>query len=118
MLVDPYVHVEQFADIVAHTDVSRLLVGPHTDLPGLRLAARAVADDRRLEIRVSEVIHDRLFIPRSGAIRMLGASLNGVGKKHTILVSVDSPAADQIRSMYESVWNEAATLEGKVPEEE
>lgn len=111
MLVDPYVRVEQFADVVRHTTVSRLLVGPNTELQGLRVAMRMVPEGRPLEVKVSESLHDRLFIPKSGAVDLLGVSLNGVGKKVTVLMTADSPVADHLRTVYEEAWAKAAPLE-------
>jgi len=110
MLVDPYFRLAQFADIVYYTTVSRLLVGPKADVPGLKLAIRDLPPDRTLDIRQADAVHDRFSIPSSGSIEMLGTSLNGVGKKTTVLVPIEPPIADQIREAHETLWAEATPV--------
>lgn len=113
MLVDPFAGIDEYADIARHTSVDRLLTRPDRgDRRGLALAVEKLPDGRRLEVRVTDGIHDRFCISRLGSIDMLGTSLNGVGKgRVSVLVSIQPPFADEIRTKHERLWSEATPLD-------
>jgi hypothetical protein len=113
LLVDPYFKLEHLLHVVHNTTASRLLTGPKADLPGLSTAlSSSLPADRKLEVRVSEEVHDRYIIPSSGPLDMIGTSLSGVGKgKPSAMIRVEPPAADAIRGVCEDLWDRAKPLE-------
>lgn len=111
MLVDPYFGLESILAILNWTEVSRILIGTRASLAELATAFDSFPDEQRPELHVSDRIHDRYVIPKSGSVEMLGTSLSGVGKKFTAMTRVHPPGSDAIRAAYESIWSEATPLE-------
>jgi hypothetical protein len=66
---------------------------------------------REFAIRVSGEVHDRFIIPVGGSVDALGTSLNGVGKKFTVMTTLDAPVADIIRSKHEELWRASKPVE-------
>jgi len=116
LLVDPFFRLDHLLHIVQHTSVSRLLTSRKGRDGEARASALAVALsrlnlERPFQVRVSEKIHDRFVIPRSGPVDMLGTSLSGVGKALSVLVEIGEPAAGEIRRAHERIWEGATDLE-------
>jgi hypothetical protein len=51
-------------------------------------------------------LHDRYFIPNTGAVRALGTSLGGVGKNVSILTTLGGEASTLLRGLHERKWAE------------
>lgn len=120
LLVDPYFKLDHLLDILVRTTVRGVLISRKTgkgQLAGLETAISNNSLEREFEIRVEEEFHDRYVIPRSGDVDMIGASLNGVGKKPTVMVTIKSPAADQIRRTYQELWDRASPIAAATAEE-
>jgi hypothetical protein len=110
-LIDPYIGAEQYFGLVRHTSVKRIITA---DRGGDRLkalsAGRAYLGQAGdvAEIRVTNVFHDRYVIPEKGPIWMLGTSLNGVGKRTSMMVQVaENPGGRAIREAFNEEWNKA-----------
>jgi hypothetical protein len=111
LLVDPFFGLDQLLVILQSTSVTRVLVGPKTKTGTLAAALSSMALPREFAIRVSGEVHDRFIIPSSGPVDALGTSLNGVGKKFTVMATLDPPIADTIRSKHEELWRAAKPVE-------
>lgn len=121
LLVDPYLKLEDLHRVVVTTQLTRLLI---TGQPSNRVvigAVRAYLDTssptRRVEVRSSTQLHDRVLIADDGAVTTLGTSMNGVGKKTTVLTPMPSPANETLREEYKQIWD-AADLVGPQRNEE
>lgn len=117
LLVDPYLEVTHLHRIVVSTQLTRVLVSGHARRRGEVEAMRAYLDSpsvaRRLEVRSSTELHDRVLLADQGDVMTLGTSLNGVGRKTTVLAPLPSPAREALRQEYDRLWMEA-TLVGPV----
>ena len=114
LLVDPYLKVEQVAALHQHTRIDRLLIGigkrHRRDHAAISTYLQGRTDDVPVEVRMSDQLHDRVFIEPGGSLSMLGTSINGVGRKATVLMSVPDAAAQPLTAHYESLWEEAEIL--------
>jgi hypothetical protein len=111
LLVDPFFGLDQLLVILQSTSVTRVLVGPKTKTGTLAAALTSMTLPRNFTIRVSGEVHDRFIIPSAGAVDALGTSLNGVGRKFTVMATLDPPVADAIRSKHEELWRAAKPVE-------
>jgi hypothetical protein len=115
-LIDPYFSIESLLDIIQRTRVQRLLTMRDPHKPGrLSALAQAVNDlvksDRPFEVRASDRFHDRFVIAANGEVRFLGTSLGGVGKRLSVTAQLSAgPAADAIRTTFETVWRDAEPI--------
>lgn len=113
-IVDPFLRAEQLAQLVEHADVHRVLIGP-------KIGKRAVTELKvllaapgygSLAIRQAPhgMLHDR-YIVDPLSVRMLGASMNGVGGAATTVVF---PLPDEhgtyIRQRAEEWWEGSEDL--------
>jgi hypothetical protein len=110
MLVDPYLKLDGLAGIVDITQLTRLLVSVKTGKP--ELAAMQTHLDsprlsRRVEVRKSTKLHDRILLAEDRSVFTLGTSLNGVGSTTTVLSPMPLEAAAVLRDLYEQRWAEA-----------
>lgn len=114
LLVDPFLKVEQVVDLHQHTRINRLLVGSgerhRRDNVAISRYLQDRNDDDQVEVRMSGQLHDRVFIEPNGSLSMLGTSMNGVGRKATVLMSVPDVAAQPLTAHYETLWDEAEVL--------
>jgi hypothetical protein len=111
LLVDPFFGLDQLLVILQSTSVTRVLVGPKTKTGTLAAALGSMTLPRSFAIRVSGEVHDRFIIPKDGPVDALGTSLNGVGRKFTVMATLDPPVADTIRSKHEELWQAAKPVE-------
>lgn len=115
LLVDPYFKMEHILHIIQQTDVDRILVGeqlPKNERAQLAAAVDSLDIDRPFEIRMASrnEMHDRFVIPESGPVETMGTSLTGVGKKLTVMQSINPPTADGIRDSFLKIWVNAEVL--------
>lgn len=112
LLVDPYLKVEHVVALQQHTRIDRLLVGSgkqhRSDNAAISTYLETV--ETRFEVRKSRQLHDRLLIDPNGVVSMLGTSMNGVGRKATILMTVPEAASKSLNEHYEKLWREAEVL--------
>lgn len=117
MLVDAYFDVNSVAEILLHTSVSRILL---TEKPAKRGKARVAAviaaiarfdlNDRPLEIRSCEELHDRFVVPADGSIEAIGTSLNSAHRHLTTYVTIEGAEASVLRDHLEGLWASARAL--------
>lgn len=114
-LVDRYFSQDVFLAAAQRTKIERILTGPNPEkrLAGLGQALADVNIDRDFEIRVDEEDqhHDRFVIPDDGPVWALGASMNGVGARHSVMTEIKGPPAEAIRARFEETWSAAQQLE-------
>jgi hypothetical protein len=84
-LVDPFLSLEGLYHVIQLTEVTKILVSPKAPQKQLKAAVGSTSLTRPLELRASSEVHDRLFVPLTGTIEMLGTSLNGVSKRLSLL---------------------------------
>lgn len=121
LLVDPYLKLDDLHRIVVSTNLTRLLIS------GVRQNQREVAAmqtyldspslARPVEVRSSTELHDRVLIATDGSVLTLGTSLNGVGRKLTVLSPIPPNQNGVFRDTYEKIWDNA-TLVGPQPVED
>jgi hypothetical protein len=79
----------------------------------------AVESDRNLEIRKSDIFHDRFVIADSGSVWLLGTSFTGLGKRLSVMIEIkDSTVSQAIRSEFNSAWEAAEPVKSKAAEPE
>jgi len=113
LLVDPYFRLEQLETLIQYTQVDRVLMTDavkDSDRMSLKHALETVPM-RSTEVRIANKteVHDRYAIPSHGPIMFIGASLNTVGRRPTVIGQLHD-AADEIRKRYENTWAESAVL--------
>jgi hypothetical protein len=120
LLVDAYFRLDDLMYILNQTQVTRLLTGTKPRKEGrARVAGLATAISRQkigrpFAMRTTDEIHDRFFIPTTGPVESVGTSLSGVGKRFSMMVTIEPPVADAIRTGMEGVWDRADVVE--IPE--
>lgn len=117
MLVDAYFDVDSVAEVVLHTSVSRVLLA---EKPGKREKARVAAviaalsrfdlNDRPLELRASDDLHDRFVVPSEGPLEAVGTSLNSAHRHLTTYVTIEGAEASVLRDHLEGLWASARKL--------
>lgn len=111
LLVDPYFKAAHMLDVVAHTEIDRVLVSDKlsdADKAALAVGVRAVPPDRKLEIRVGpRALHDRCVIPPDGHAFFVGTSLTGIGKSLTVFGRFSPEVSSRLRDLYEAHWTDA-----------
>jgi len=121
LLVDPYLKLADVHMIVVSTQLTRLLVSGRANNKGVMSSMQAYLDSsslgRRVEVRASAELHDRVLLADDGDVLTLGTSLNGVGRTTTVMTPIPSPAREPLRGEYERLWTEA-TLVGPPPLED
>lgn len=113
LLIDPYLKLDQLHHIVSHTGIDRVLVtgaaGHQKHRTAMSTYLQSVSA-RAVEVRASTDLHDRLVIPTDGITLMLGASLDGVGRKTTVLSQLPESAASALREEHERLWSDATQV--------
>lgn len=121
LLVDAYLKLHDLHTLVVSTQLTRLLVsGRHqnsSEVAALQTYVDNPSLSRRVEIRASTQLHDRVLVADDGDVLTLGASLNGVGRKTTVLSPMPSPAREALKVEYERLWSEATPV-GPAPTDE
>ncbi|MBD0329642.1 MAG: hypothetical protein ICV64_06020 [Thermoleophilia bacterium] len=116
-IVDPYFSVEPLPDIVLHTKVTRILTSDRKQ--GLEVALAAALPrftiERDLEVRSSRRFHDRFLIPPHGPVRLIGTSLNSVGRSTSMTLEIRDNA-EAIREQFEEEWARARCVGRAAPE--
>lgn len=114
LLVDPYLDAQELLDIVEHTQLERVVVGQKdkAKTTRLRLALKNPEIAAKVEIRASSEVHDRMVISATGAVWLIGASLNTVSRRSsfTTLTPMPGAAADVLRNRVEECWSSASAL--------
>lgn len=115
LLVDPFLRIDQLHQLVVSTQLDRLLLTGKPPHRAHREAIRTYLDSptlsRRIEVRASEELHDRLVLVDNDAVFTLGTSLNGVGRTTTVFSPMPAAAAAALREEYARIW-ETAELVG------
>lgn len=121
LLVDPYLKLDGLHRIVVSTQLTRLLVsgkrGNNAELSAMQTHLDSASLTRRVEVRKSTELHDRILLAEEGDVFTLGTSLNGVGRTTTVMTPMTSPARESLRELYEQLWADAA-LVGPQPVED
>ncbi|UOG23669.1 hypothetical protein MTX80_22875 (plasmid) [Gordonia amicalis] len=113
LLVDPYLKLNDLHRIVVSTGLTRLLVtgvrNNQRELAAMQTYLDSPSLSRDIEVRCSMELHDRLLIAddEEEPILTLGTSLNGVGRKLTVLSPVPSSEHSTLRDAYETIWENA-----------
>ena len=114
LLVDPYLKLHDLHTIVVSTQLTRLLVSGKTNNRSTVGAMQAYLDSsslgRRIEVRSSTQLHDRVLVADDGDVLTLGTSLNGVGHTTTVMTPIPPPARESLLSEYGRLWEEATLV--------
>lgn len=120
LLVDPYLKLADLHMLIVSTQLSRLLVSGKPNNRGEVGAMQAYLGSgslsRRVEVRSSTGLHDRVLLADDGDVLTVGTSLNGVGRTTTVVSPMPSPARESLRDEYDRLWADAK-LVGPGPEE-
>jgi hypothetical protein len=116
LLVDPYLKLDQFLDVLDLENITRILIGPRLNAGVYRAMAaalNALPEGRTLAVRKTPDIHDRYLIPGdSQPALMLGTSLNGFGgRKLSTITTLGGLSSDALRSAHEEIWDRAEPVE-------
>lgn len=124
LLVDPYLKLNDLHRIVVSTGLTRLLVtgvrNNQRELAAMQTYLDSPSLSRDIEVRCSMELHDRLLIAddEEEPILTLGTSLNGVGRKLTVLSPVPSSEHSTLRDAYETIWENAELVGPEYDEDE
>jgi hypothetical protein len=112
LLIDPYFPLAALSHIMHFTETERILTGPKNgDLSALAVAMSALPPGRSLAVRVSDDVHDRFIVGADGPVESLGTSLSGIGRRFSVLTTINPPDADILRAACESKWANASPLD-------
>lgn len=108
-LCDPYfdqVSIEHLSAIPKSVEVRVLTVNIKDPNTVRRLLSAARTEGRSIEVRVlpSGTLHDRYLIDDSQFL-ILGTSLNGLGKKQSILVSAGGDFRAAMLTTFDNLWS-------------
>lgn len=121
LLVDPYLKLADLHTIIVSTQLTRLLVSGKTnnrrEIGAMQAYLGRGSISRRVEVRSSVGLHDRVLMADDGDVLTVGTSLNGVGRTTTVVSPMPSPARESLRDEYEHLW-EDATLVGPQPDDD
>ncbi|MCZ4537479.1 hypothetical protein O4159_18875 [Gordonia terrae] len=121
LLIDPYLKLDDLHRIVVSTRLTRLLVADVRSNRHVVASMQTYLDSpslgRRVEVRMSKKLHDRLLIAEDGSVLTLGSSLNGIGHKLTVLSPIPPNQCEIFRDTYDEIW-ESAELVGPASEGE
>ena len=113
LLADPYIRLEPLWRLLAETTVDRVLTSSKIKEDELRgMASLLLQADREVELRVSDEAswHDR-YIVRGTELWQLGASMNGLHRNTTALLSItDESVRGSIREYVEALWQDAEAI--------
>lgn len=122
MLVDAYFKAEFVPWLVESTSLERILVssrhqGAARDLARMAVALGTVPNGGRLQVRSTSdpELHDRCIIGTDGRLQLLGASINGVGRSMTAVITPDDEVMRVYRDRYEKLWNTATPIVPQQP---
>jgi len=110
LLVDPYLKLNDLHTILLSTRLTRLLVsGKHNEreIGALRTYLASGSLSRRIEVRSSMKLHDRVLLADEGDVLTIGTSLNGVGRTTTVMTPIPTPAREALAEEYARLWEEA-----------
>ena len=117
LLVDGYFKADMIEWLVQSTAIRRVLVSARhhsakKDLGALAVALGTVPGADAIEVRSSEdgMLHDRCVIAPDQTVKLLGSSVNGVGKHLTAIIQPSPDIMTAYRSKYEKLWQEATPL--------
>jgi hypothetical protein len=122
LLVDRYFKADAVPWLVEATSIRRVLIwsGHRQAVADLRLMAGAlgtIANATDLEVRSTNngELHDRCLIGEDGQVQLLGASINGVGRNITSIVTPDPEVSRVYRERYETLWQSATRVAPQAP---
>lgn len=114
MLVDPYLEAAGALDLIRHTGITRALV---LDAPGTAKKRAGLATllatelGANFEVRAHAKVHDRYVIAGPERAWMIGASLNGVGRRATTVVTpLPTAAATAVALEMQVAWGEGSLV--------
>ena len=112
-LVDPYLRLEQLAEILPETRIEKFLISElkEPDRASIAVFVRSY-HGHPVEVRFAKngVLHDRLIISDS-FVDTIGSSINTVGRHYpTVLTPLPDVAADAMRDYFHRWWEDAELL--------
>lgn len=114
MLVDAYFKAEFIPWLVESTSLQRVLISSRhhaarQDLARMGIALATVPNVGVLQVRSTDdrELHDRCIIDVAGQVQLLGASVNGVGRSMTAVITPDGEVMRMYRERYERLWDSA-----------
>jgi hypothetical protein len=120
LIVDPYLKIDQLPDLFRLTSVKRILTSSErksADKKSVPFVAASSIATHEVEMRqdLGNDLHDRYFIPASGAVQMISTSLNGIGLRLSVLTPLDSEASRAVREAHEAIWTGATPMRANPP---
>lgn len=123
LLVDAFFKPDFVSWLVESTTIRRVLISSkhrlaERDLKLMAVALATVPNADVLEVRATDSpeLHDRCIIGVDGDVRLLGSSVNGVGRNLTAIVKPDPQVMRLYRERYEDLWKEATVVDPKNPD--
>lgn len=115
VLVDPYLGLEEFHDLVRQTQIKRFLI---SDSPRSKRKRVAIAtllgrspELRDVDVRTSGEVHDRYVLTDAGPVMSLGTSVRGVGgRTTTMLLLLPEEVMPDLQTKYQSIWERGTPL--------
>jgi len=122
LLVDAYFKAEYLPWLIEGTSMRRVLVSSRhpkasQDLTAMAVALATVPNADQVEVRStnSAELHDRCIIGADGNLKLLGSSINGVGRNLTAVITPDPEAMRVYRDRYEKLWASAVVITPQLP---
>lgn len=101
-ICDPYAESASLARLTKVLAGGRIL----TSTTQAHRIDRAWALSLGVSVRASEKLHDRFLVGPRRAF-LVGASINGLGNRHSFLVELDIDMRIQVASIFETLWGHA-----------
>lgn len=122
LLVDAFFKPDYVSWLVESTTIRRVLISSkhrqaQRDLSLMAVALGTVPSADVIEVRAtdSRELHDRCIIGADGDVRLLGSSVNGVGRNLTAIMKPDPQVTGIYRDRYESLWENATVVTPQNP---
>ncbi len=118
LVVDPYLKLEGLIDLRGLPNVRRILTSDERQKNLAKIGTfKAVQPRDELDLRYlkSHRMHDRYVIPPEGSALQLSTSLNSVGTRIGVVVTLDEVVTTAVRARHETMWDEAVLIERDYP---
>lgn len=122
LLVDSFFKAEFVHWLVESTTIRRVLISSKhpkakRDLTLMAVALGTVPNADVLEVRATDSpeLHDRCIIGADGDVRLLGSSVNGVGRNLTAIMKPDAEVTRLYRDRNETLWKNATVVNPQNP---
>lgn len=112
--IDPWLNADNIELLYSETSVQRVLTRENKYTTAIRARLRELNADPKFEVRLvpkSSELHDRSILHESGAVTLVGSSLNRLEGKYSVAVALPNSAAHDYYAQMVALWNKSKPLD-------